>query len=85
MRHKNSFSLNLYNLLKDKQISYEEFAFLINVSTRTVYNYLSGIKFPKIETLIRIADVLKISLDRLFETNSSNQDDLLKDLQRKEY
>ena len=71
MRHKKFFPVNLYNLLKDKQISHERFAFLIDISPRTVYDYLSGVKFPRIETLIKIADFLNVTLDSLFEENKT--------------
>ena len=85
VRHKNHFSFNLYKILKDKQISHERFAFLIGVSPRTVYDYLSGIKFPRVETLLNIANLLKVSLDSLFEEHEIRVEDPFKDLRKKEY
>lgn len=72
MRDKKYFSVNLYNFIKKAEISNERFAFLIGVSPRTVYDYLSGKKYPSIETLIVIADFFDVSLDKLFYYHDKN-------------
>lgn len=65
MKDKKYFSINLYKTLQESKMNYERFAFLIGVSTRTVYEYLSSKKYPSLETIIKIANVLDKSIDEL--------------------
>lgn len=53
----------LTELRKDKQLSQKEIAEKVNVSQRAYAHYEKGDREPNIETLIRLADYYKVSLD----------------------
>lgn len=50
-------------LRKDKGLLQKELAQLLGVSIGTVSNYETGVHNPEIETLIKLADYFKVSVD----------------------
>lgn len=66
------FEKNLVLLRKKNNMSQEELAFAIDVSRQTIYSWESGLNYPNIVMLKKIADVLNVSTDDLlngFEVN----------------
>ena len=59
------FGENLKKVLKAKGITYEDFAFLVNVEPRAVAYWIQGKKFPSLVHSVLICEELKISLDSL--------------------
>lgn len=55
----------LTGLRKEKQLSQKEIAEKINISQRAYAHYEKGDREPNIETMIRLADYYKVSLDYL--------------------
>ena len=64
----NNFGDNLRRIRIEKGLTIEEFAFRIDKSSRLIYDYENGLKFPKLETIIIIANVLEISLDSILRS-----------------
>ena len=73
-----SFAENLKQLRKEKQLSQEELAEILDVSRQAVSKWEQGIGYPEVEKLLLLSSKLKISLDSLMateiaqETNSKN-------------
>lgn len=63
-----NFGDNLRRFRIEKGLTIEEFAFRIDKSSRLIYDYENGLKFPKLETIIIIANVLEISLDSILRS-----------------
>jgi len=63
-----NFGDNLRRIRIEKGLTIEEFAFKIDKSSRLIYDYENGLKFPKLETIIIIANVLEISLDNILRS-----------------
>ena len=63
-----NFGDNLRRIRIEKGFTIEEFAFEIDKSVRLIYDYENGLKFPKLETIIIIANVLEISLDSILRS-----------------
>lgn len=59
------FNNKLYNLRKQKGLSQEELANLLNVSRQTVSKWEVGDSTPDMGKLIAISDIFEISLDEL--------------------
>lgn len=61
--------IKLQSILKkerdNKKYTQKEIADILNISQQTYNNYETGKRTPDIETLIRIADFYKVSLDYL--------------------
>lgn len=64
----NNFGENLRRIRIEKGFTIEDFASEIEKSTRLIYDYESGLKFPKLETLIVIATVLDVTLDSILRS-----------------
>jgi len=61
---------NLAKMRKEKGLTQEGLARKANISYHTLIKLESGgIKNPKIETVIKLADVLEISIDKLAGRN----------------
>ncbi len=60
-----NFGENLRRIRIDKGLTIEAFAELIDKSSRLIYDYENGLKYPKLETLIIIATVLDVTLDSI--------------------
>lgn len=59
--------LKLKQLLKDKGLSQNSLARELGVSEMTVSSWVSGKRFPTVETLDRVATVLGIRFTELFQ------------------
>lgn len=64
----------LKELRKENGLKQKEIAEKIQITERTYSNYETGKREPDIETLIKIADYYKISLDLLTGRYSINTD-----------
>ena len=63
-----SFADNLKQLRKEKQLSQEELAEILDVSRQAVSKWEQGIGYPEVEKLLLLSSKLSVSLDRLMET-----------------
>ena len=63
-----SFAENLKQLRKEKQLSQEELAEILDVSRQAVSKWEQGIGYPEVEKLLLLSSKLHISLDSLMET-----------------
>ena len=63
-----SFAENLKQLRKEKQLSQEELAEILDVSRQAVSKWEQGIGYPEVEKLLLLSSKLSISLDSLMET-----------------
>ena len=63
-----SFAENLKQLRKEKQLSQEELAEILDVSRQAISKWEQGIGYPEVEKLLLVSSKLNISLDRLMAT-----------------
>ena len=63
-----SFAENLKQLRKEKQLSQEELAEILDVSRQAVSKWEQGIGYPEVEKLLLLSSKLNVSLDSLMET-----------------
>lgn len=63
-----SFSENLKQVRKERGLSQEELAELLDVSRQAVSKWEQGIGYPEVEKLLLISSKLNISLDSLMLT-----------------
>ena len=63
-----SFAENLKQLRKERQLSQEELAELLDVSRQAVSKWEQGIGYPEVEKLLLLSSKLCISLDSLMAT-----------------
>ena len=63
-----SFAENLKQLRKEKQLSQEELAELLDVSRQAVSKWEQGMGYPEVEKLLLLSSKLSVSLDSLMET-----------------
>ena len=70
-----SFAENLKQLRKDKQLSQEALAEILDVSRQAVSKWEQGIGYPEVEKLLLLSRKLNVSLDSLMETEISQQSD----------
>ena len=63
-----SFAENLKQLRKEKQLSQEELAELLDVSRQAVSKWEQGIGYPEVEKLLLLSNKVRVSLDSLMET-----------------
>ncbi len=68
-----SFAENLKQLRKDKQLSQEELAEILDVSRQAVSKWEQGIGYPEVEKLLLLSSKLNVSLDYLMATGISQQ------------
>ena len=68
-----SFAENLKQLRKDKQLSQEEIAEILDVSRQAVSKWEQGIGYPEVEKLLLLSSKLNVSLDYLMATEISQQ------------
>ena len=64
-----SFAENLKQLRKEKQLSQEELAEILDVSRQAVSKWEQGIGYPEVEKLMSISSKLNISLDSLTDSS----------------
>ncbi|MBD9492206.1 helix-turn-helix domain-containing protein [Ensifer sp. ENS11] len=67
-----TFALNLKRRAEQLGISNAEVARRAGLSDRRYGNYVSGVREPDLSTLVRVADVLGISVDELLGVNATN-------------
>ena len=63
-----SFAENLKQLRKEKQLSQEELAEILDVSRQAVSKWEQGIGYPEVEKLLLLSNKLSVSLDNLMAT-----------------
>ena len=68
-----SFAENLKQLRKEKQLSQEELAEILDVSRQAVSKWEQGIGYPEVEKLLLLSRKLNVSLDRLMETGVTQE------------
>ena len=68
-----SFAENLKQLRKERQLSQEELAEILDVSRQAVSKWEQGIGYPEVEKLLLLSSKLNISLDRLMEVESAQK------------
>lgn len=62
------FGENLRKARIERGFTIESFAEEIDKSSRLIYDYENGLKFPKLETLIIISIVLDVTLDSILRS-----------------
>lgn len=60
-----SFAENLKQIRKDRSLSQEELAELLEVSRQAISKWEQGVGYPEVETLLLLSKILHISLDSL--------------------
>ncbi len=73
-----SFAENLRQVRKEKRLSQEELAEIMDVSRQAVSKWEQGEGYPEVEKLLRLSSKLNISLDSLMSAEIAN-DNLLTD------
>ena len=68
-----SFAENLKQLRKEKQLSQEELAEILDVSRQAVSKWEQGIGYPEVEKLLLLSSKLNISLDSLMATEVTQE------------
>ena len=68
-----SFADNLKQLRKEKQLSQEELAEILDVSRQAVSKWEQGIGYPEVEKLLLLSSILNISLDSLMATEITHE------------
>ena len=68
-----SFAENLKQLRKEKQLSQEELAEILDVSRQAVSKWEQGIGYPEVEKLLLLSRKLNISLDSLMRTEITQE------------
>ena len=63
-----SFAENLKQLRKEKQLSQEELAEILDVSRQAVSKWEQGVGYPEVEKLLLLSSKLHVSLDSLMAT-----------------
>ena len=68
-----SFAENLKQLRKEKQLSQEELAEILDVSRQAVSKWEQGIGYPEVEKLLLLSSKMNISLDHLMATEIAQE------------
>lgn len=71
-----SFAENLKQVRKEKNLSQEELAEILDVSRQAVSKWEQGIGYPEVEKLLLMANRLNISLDSLMAAEIAKENDL---------
>ena len=64
---------NITKFRKEKKLTQEELANLINVSPKTISSYENNRNLPNIETLILLSEVLEVSIDEIIGTTKEDK------------
>lgn len=78
-----SFSENLVNLRKERKMSQEQLADMLDVTRQTVYKWESEQSYPEMNKLIEICEIFNVSLDDIVK-NTINTDERIKKAADKE-
>ena len=83
MNIKKELGEKVKRLRKEQGYTQEQFAEMINISSRNVSNIEQGISFPKPETLEKIVQSLEITTDKLFIADHiKSKKELLHDIEK---
>ena len=63
-----NFGPNLKRFRLEKQLTHEQFAELLGVSSRVIYDWEDGFKCPRFPRAVEIANVLQVSLDSILRS-----------------
>ena len=63
-----SFAENLKQLRKERKLSQEDLAEILDVSRQAISKWEQGIGYPEVEKLLLLSSKLRVSLDSLMET-----------------
>jgi transcriptional regulator with XRE-family HTH domain len=67
---------NISNLRKEKNLTQEELAKLINVSSKTISSYETNRSIPNIEILILLSKVLDTDINKILGLNNENNKEI---------
>ncbi len=56
---------NIKDICREQGVSVDDIAFMLGVSTQTIYSWFSAKKMPTVDHLIELADVLDVTVDEL--------------------
>ena len=68
-----SFAENLKQIRKEKQLSQEELAEILDVSRQAISKWEQGVGYPEVEKLLLLSSKLNISLDSLMSTELAKE------------
>lgn len=71
-----SFADNLRQIRKDKNLSQEDLAELLDVSRQAISKWEQGIGYPEVEKLLLLSNRLNISMDSLMATEIAKENDV---------
>ena len=77
-----NIGLNIANLRKEKNLTQEELANLINVSPKTISSYETNRSIPNIEILILLSKVLNTSINDILNLKEDNNNEVKKIYQK---
>ena len=77
-----NIGLNITNLRKEKNLTQEELANLINVSPKTISSYETNRSIPNIEILILLSKVLDTSINDILNLKEDNNNEVKKIYQK---
>lgn len=77
-----NIGLNIANLRKEKNLTQEELAKLINVSPKTISSYETNRSIPNIEILILLSKVLNTSINDILNLKEDNNNEVKKIYQK---
>lgn len=70
----------IVNIRKERQMTQEEFSKLFNVTRQTVSNWEKEKSYPDLQTLVKISDEFKISLDTMLKEDKQMVKKMNKDI-----
>ena len=68
-----SFAENLKQLRKERQLSQEDLAEILDVSRQAISKWEQGIGYPEVEKLLLLSGKLRVSLDSLMATEIAQE------------
>lgn len=69
-----NFADKLKQIRKDRKLSQEDLAELLDVSRQAVSKWEQGVGYPEVEKLLLLADTLNVSLDSLMGVETARED-----------
>ena len=69
------FAENLKRFRKSKKLTQTELGKMLNYGSTAIANYESGRNEPSFDILIRLSDILEVSLDDLLGTSPKNKEE----------
>lgn len=63
--------LRLREVLKEKNVTGKELAQMLNLTETSISRMLNGTQYPKLETLLGIANALQVDIKDLFNSTST--------------